>query len=263
MPAHPDEMRRAFEDRGFLLLPALFSEYEIAPVRAEAETVAAREGPEVVQERESDAVRLVYGAHRFNEAFHRLSRHPRWLEPAMALMGGPVYIHQSRLNPKAAFHGEAWAWHQDYATWSDRDGLKEPRAFMVAILLDEATAANGPLMLVPGSHHYGLIAEAVDNRESPGYTLFHIAEEHLAHIVDAGGIEPVIAPAGSVLICHANMVHGSAGNITPWPRRIFYLNVAATDNPPTKFERAEHHCTRDWSALEPLGDDCLLTLAHA
>ena len=47
-------------------------------------------------------------------------------------MGGPVYIHQSRLNPKAAFHGGPWDWHQDYATWSDRDGLKEPRAFMVA-----------------------------------------------------------------------------------------------------------------------------------
>ena len=261
MQALTDAARRAFEDHGFVLLPALFSEEEISSVRAEVETVASREGPEVVREADSDAVRLVYGAHRFNEVFHRLSRHPRWLEPVQALMEGPVYIHQSRLNPKAAFHGGAWAWHQDYATWADRDGLREPRAFMVAILLDEATAANGPLMLVPGSHHYGLIAEAVDNRESPGYTLFHISEEHLAHIVDAGGIEPVIAPAGSVLIIHANMVHGSAGNITPWPRRIFYLNVAAVDNPPTKFERAEHHCTRDWSPIEALGDDCLLTHA--
>ena len=123
-----------------------------------------------------------------------LSRHPRWLEPVQDLMGGPVYIHQSRLNPKAAFHGGPWDWHQDYATWSNRDGLREPRAFMVAILLDEANAANGPLMLVPGSHHYGLIAEAADNRESPGYTLFVISEEHLTHIVDAGGIEPFVGP---------------------------------------------------------------------
>ena len=261
MPAFTDAMRSEFEDRGFLLLPALFSEDEIAAVRAEVEAVAAREGPEVVQEPESDAVRLVYGAHRFNDAFRRLSRHPRWLRVAEALMGGPVYIHQSRLNPKAAFRGGPWAWHQDYATWADRDGLKEPRAFMVAILLDEATAANGPLMLVPGSHRHGLIHEAVDNKESPGYTLFHIDEEHLARVIDAGGIEPVIGPAGSVLISHANMVHGSSANITPWPRRIFYLNVAAVDNPPTRFERAEHHCTRDWSPIEPLADDCLRGLA--
>ena len=260
MPALTDAMRRKFEDRGFLLFSGLFSEDEIAAVRAEVETVAAREGPEVVTEPEADAVRLVYGAHRFNEAFHRLSHHPRWLAVAEALMDGPVYIHQSRLNPKAAFHGGPWAWHQDYATWADRDGLREPRAFIVAILLDEANAANGPLMLVPGSHRCGLIAEAVDNQESHGYTLFHISRERLAHIVDAGGIEPVVGPAGSVLIIHANVVHGSAGNITPWPRRIFYLNVAAVDNPPTRFERAEHHCTRDWSPIESLGDDCLLTL---
>ena len=260
MTALTGPMRQDFEDHGFLVLPGLFSEDEIAAVRAEVETVASQTGPEVVYELESDAVRMVYGAHRHNEAFRRLSRHPRWLEPVQALMGGPVYIHQSRLNTKAAFHGGAWTWHQDYATWSDRDGLREPRAFMVAVLLDEATMVNGPLMLVPGSHRRGLIAAAVDNHESPNYTVFRISEDHLAQVVDAGGIEPVVGPAGSVLISHANMVHGSAGNITPWPRRIFYLNVAAVDNPPTKFDRAEHLCTRDWSPIGPLADDCLRTL---
>ena len=56
MPALTDAQRREFEDHGFLLLPALFSEEEIAPLRAEVETVAAREGPEVVAEAESDEV---------------------------------------------------------------------------------------------------------------------------------------------------------------------------------------------------------------
>ena len=81
MPALTDAQRREFEDHGYLLLPALFSEAEIAAVRAEVETVASRDGPEVVPEAESDDIRIVYGAHRFNEAFGRLSRHPRWLAP--------------------------------------------------------------------------------------------------------------------------------------------------------------------------------------
>ena len=260
MTALNDSMQRDFEDRGFVMLPGLFSEDEIAAVRAEVGTVASRTGPEVIRELDSDAVRMVYGAHRHNEAFRRLSRHPRWLEPVQALMGGPVYIHQSRLNTKAAFRGGPWTWHQDYATWSDRDGLREPRAFMVAILLDEASPINGPLMLVPGSHHRGLIAAATDNRESPGYTVFQIGEEDLAQMAAEGGIEPFVGPPGSVLISHANIVHGSAGNITPWPRRIFYLNVSAVDNPPTKFERPEHLCTRDWRGIRPLSDDCLRTL---
>ncbi|MDE0710789.1 MAG: phytanoyl-CoA dioxygenase family protein [Rhodospirillales bacterium] len=255
-----ESMRRQFQHRGFLLLPSLFSEDEIAHVRSAVAAVAARKGPEVIHEPDSDVVRMVYGAHRFNEAFGRLARHPRWLEPVQALMGGPVYIHQSRLNTKAAFHGGPWTWHQDYATWSNRDGLLEPRAFMVAILLDQASTSNGPLMLVPGSHRCGLIADAVDNQESSSYTVFEIGEERLAQIVRTGGIELFVGPPGSVLITHANMVHGSAGNITPWPRRIFYLNVAAVDNPPTKFDRPEHLCTRDWSAVGPLDDDCLRML---
>ena len=136
-------MRQDFEDHGFLMLSGLFSEDEIAAVRAEVETVASRKGPEVVYELESDAVRMVYGAHRYNEAFCRLSRHPRWLELVQDLMVGPVYIHQSRLNTKAAFRGGPWTWHQDHATWSNRDGLREPRAFMIAILLDEASSITG------------------------------------------------------------------------------------------------------------------------
>ena len=45
MPALSDAMRREFEDHGYLLLPALFSESEIAAVRAEVETVAAQGRP--------------------------------------------------------------------------------------------------------------------------------------------------------------------------------------------------------------------------
>ena len=81
-------------------------------------------------------------------------------------------------------------------------------------------------------------------------------------LADGPGIAAQLGPAGSVLICHSNIVHGSSNNITPWPRTIFYLNLAASDNPPTIFKRAEHHCTRDWSPIEPFGEDCLLALVN-
>jgi len=222
----------------------------------------ARTGPEVVCEEGSEAVRLVYGAHRFDEAFERLGRHPYLIRAAEQLLGAEgVYIHQSRLNPKAAFEGSVWEWHQDFATWHDRDGLQEPRALMVAVFIEDVSAANAPLLIVPGSHKGGLVHEANDNREAGGFTLFTIPPATLARLADGPGIAAQVGPAGSVLICHSNIVHGSANNITPWPRTIFYLNVAACDNPPTNFQRAEHHCTRDWSPIEPLGPDCLRDLA--
>jgi len=255
-PLTPDQVTH-FEEEGYVFLPAVFNAEEISLVRDAVENVSKRTGPEVVREHTSDAVRLVYGVHRYDDVFRRLSLHPRVLEPAMQLMGGPVYIHQSRLNPKAAFRGENWAWHQDFATWNERDGLLKPDAMMVAVFLDDAKEVNGPLMIVPRSHKHGLIHDATDNHESGGYTLFLISPETIARYADRGGIKAITGPAGSVLICHCNIVHGSSGNITPWPRRIYYLNLASVDNPPTKFERAEHHCTRDFAPLQPLADDCL------
>ena len=202
----PDAQQlNGFAEQGFVFLPSLFSDAEVAVLRAGAARIMARTGPEVVCEADSNTVRLVYGAHMYDEVFVRLGRHPHLVRAAEQLLETDgVYIHQSRLNPKAAFAGAEWEWHQDFATWHDRDGLKEPRALMVAVFIEDMTAANAPLLIVPGS----------------------------------------------------------SNNITPWPRTIFYLNLAASDNPPTIFKRAEHHCTRDWSPIEPLGEDCLLELIN-
>ena len=258
-----DNAERIFEEEGFLFSPSLFTADEVAVLRAATVEITAREAPEVVHEPDSDAIRLVYGAHRFNEAFRRLGRHPRLIGPAERLMGAGVYIHQSRLNPKTAFEGESWAWHQDFATWNNRDGMARPRAMVVAVFIEEVTAANAPLLIIPRSHRRGLIHEAEDNRDADGYTLFHIPPDTIAGLAAESGIAAQTGAAGSVLICHCNIVHGSSSNITPLPRTIYYLNYAAVDNPPTNFRRAEHHCTRDWSAIVPLADDCLKQLARA
>ena len=161
----------AFEEHGFVFLPSLFSDAEVTVLRAGAVRIMARNGPEVVCEADSKTVRLVYGAHMYDEAFVRLARHPHLIRAAEQLLETDgVYIHQSRLNPKAAFEGGIWDWHQDFATWHDRDGLAEPRALMVAVFIEDVTAANAPLLIVPGSHRDGLVHEANDNREAGGYT---------------------------------------------------------------------------------------------
>ena len=256
-----DDAKRVFEEEGFLFFPALFSAAEVAVLRTAAAEVVVRRGSGVVQEPGSDAVRLVYGAHRFNEIFSRLGRHPRLIGRAERLMDASVYVHQSRLNPKVAFAGELWPWHQDFATWNDRDGMARPRAMMVAVFLEDVTAANAPLLIIPRSHRGGLIHGTEDNKDADGYTLFQIPPDTIAGLAAEGGVAAQTGVAGSVLICHCNIVHGSSTNITPLPRTIFYLNYAAVDNPPTNFRRAGHHCTRDWSPIVPLADDCLNQLA--
>lgn len=259
-----EEQVRAFDERGYVFLPELFSEAEIAPLRDELPALLARQGPEVVRERDDpDAVRLVYGSHVVSEPFRRLSLHPRLLGPARQLLREPCYIHQSRLNPKQDFGGGTWTWHQDFGTWHRVDGMAAPHCLMTAVFLDEANAANAPLMIVPGSQHHGLIEDAVPDAEADGYALMEIDRPTLERLVAEGGLEALTGPAGSVAFLHCNIVHGSSNNITPWRRAIFYLNYNAVSNACAGLDRAWHHCNRDHSPLEPLADDCLRALAAA
>jgi len=59
------------------------------------------------------------------------------------------------------------------------------------------------------------------------------------------------------------VVHGSTVNITPLRRVILYLNVCTIDNRGQSFARPEHLATRDFSAIEKLGADCLTRFATA
>lgn len=71
-----------FDDRGFLLLPEVFSGAEAALLLAEAHAVYELDRQEVWRE-SSGAARTAFAAHTYNEAFRRLGRHPRLINPVM------------------------------------------------------------------------------------------------------------------------------------------------------------------------------------
>lgn len=79
------------------------------------------------------------------------------LSAAEELLESEVHVFQCKVNAKQALRGEVWQWHQDYSVWGPKDGMPEPRAVNVALLLDDTTEHNGPLLVVPGSHRDGAI----------------------------------------------------------------------------------------------------------
>ena len=252
-----------FDEQGYLFCPGLFALDEIALLQDALPDLLKRRGDEVVREPDDpDAVRLLYGSHVFSEAYRRLSLHPRLLGPVRQLLRDEVYIHQSRLNPKQDFGGGVWNWHQDFGTWHNKDGMPEPHCVMVAVFLDASTAANAPLLIVPGSQRFGRVTTATPDQKASGYALYDIDRPTLKKLVDENGIEPLLGPAGSVGFLHCNIVHGSANNITPWRRAILYFNYNAVSNACTGSERAWHHNNRDFTPLRPLADDCLRDLAE-
>jgi len=259
-----DSQIQEYETKGYVLVPGILRPPEIAVLNEAVETITHHDGPEVMREA-SGRPHVVYGMHRLDPRFAALSRHPRLVKPAEQLLGSSIYVHQSRVNVKQ-FGGAVVDWHQDFGTYHRVDGVPEPRGLMVSIFLDEVTACNAPLMVVPGTQHAGIVQEArvnqaAEDHERAARFRYDISYETLDRLVRAHGLEAVTGPAGAVLFMNMNVVHGSTVNITPLRRVILYLNVCAVDNRGTTFERPEYLAARDFTPIEPLAEDCLERLA--
>jgi ectoine hydroxylase len=260
------EQLKAFDEQGYCFFPNCFSEAEITLLRDEAENLLKLNRPEVWREK-SGAPRTVFAAHTFSEVFALLARHPRLVEPLQQLFGEDVYVHQFKLNAKAAFEGDVWQWHQDYGTWQRDDGMPAPRAMNIAVFLDEVMPINGPLLLIPKSHKQGVF-DAGHDMLTTSYPLWTLDKEtvtRLARLAEGESGIGIVAPtgkAGSVLMFHGNLVHASPPNITPYPRKIVYLTLCAVSNHITKFKRAEWIAHRDFTPIVPISDDALVEYAR-
>ncbi|MSO75550.1 MAG: proline hydroxylase [Alphaproteobacteria bacterium] len=254
------EQRAEFDELGFLFLADCFAPEEVAALRGEAEEIYRSDRQEVWRE-SNGAPRTAFAAHTYNEAFGLLARHPRLIAPVVDLLGEPVYMHQFKVNAKAAFDGDVWQWHQDYGTWQRDDGMPEARAMNIAVFLDEVMAINGPLMFIPKSHRQGVFGAGHD-LATTSYPLWTLDRETVTRLVAEGGIVAPTGKPGSVLMFHGNLVHASPPNITPYPRKIVYLTLCAVSNHITKYTRAEWIAHRDFRPIEPVADNALTAYAR-
>jgi ectoine hydroxylase len=267
------EQLRAFDDDGYLFLPDCFGEEEVALLRHEAEQIYRSDRKEVWREK-SGAPRTAFAAHTYNEGFRLLGNHPRLIEPVEQLFGEPLYMHQYKVNAKAAFDGDIWQWHQDYGTWARDDGMPEPRAMNISVFLDEVMPINGPLMFIPRSHKFGVLPAGHDEGTT-SYPLWTLDHETITRLVEAAGSRGgprggphggIVAPTGkpgAVLMFHGNLVHGSTANITPYPRKIVYLTLCAVSNHIRKPTRPEWIAHQDFAPIRPVADDALLQYARS
>lgn len=256
-----DAQLEQFDEEGWLFFENVFDADEVALLSQEAHRVFAMDREEVFRESDGKTARTAFAAQNYNEAFHRLGRHPRLVEPVRQILGGDVYMHQYKVNAKAAFNGDVWQWHQDFGTWHRDDQMPEPRAMNIALFVEDVTEFNGALMFIPRSHKAGVI-EAGHDLETTSYPLWTIDDETITRLVDDGGIIAPKGKAGSVIMFHSNLVHGSPSNMSPFDRTIVYLSLCHVDNHIRRFKRAEWIAHRDFTPIECLPDDCLKDLAR-
>ncbi len=230
-----------FERDGFVVVEALVDRRTVAALLAEVERLATdpaiAASERVVREPDGDDVRSVFDVHRTSPLIASVVASPSMAGLARQLLGSDVYVHQSRVNRKPGFVGKEFSWHSDFETWHAEDGMPAARAVSVSLALTPNYVHNGSLMIVPGSHRTFVPTVGLTpgdhyrsslRRQQVGVP----SPEQLAALVDAAGgeIAVVTGPAGSGVVFDCNAMHGSSGNITPFPRTNLFVVYNSVHN---------------------------------
>jgi ectoine hydroxylase-related dioxygenase (phytanoyl-CoA dioxygenase family) len=222
----PSERRALFEEQGYLSLEGLLGDNEVRECQEEVERLhhlaaelAERGDPAAGHfQREPFAagaqrddgtyvLRKIENTRQFSEVFQRLAAHPRLVAVLQELLGPDLLLFRSTLMLKPAHHGSAHGLHQDSAYWP----MEPPALVTVSIALNDATAENGCIKVIPGSHRWGLQEWGRIARD---------ANEPLTDRQDVDESEAVDVPlrAGGAVLFHSLTVHGSGPNLSPKPR---------------------------------------------
>ena len=145
------------------------------------------------------------------------------LDIVAELLGPSIRFHHSKLNLKGGHVGAPVDVHQDAAFYphSNDDVLA------VGLLLDDATAENGAMAVLPGSHR-GPIYTHFDTQ---GRFVGGMRADDIAKL-DRRGATLLTLPAGSIHIHHYRLVHWSAPNTSAGDRRLLINAYAAADAVP-------------------------------
>ncbi|MCB1152651.1 ectoine hydroxylase, partial [bacterium] len=228
----------SYESDGFLLLEEALDDREVRSLDDELEAVAAAMGSRderVIREPGSDTVRSVFQIHELSGRVAELASDPRLLGRVRQILGSEAYIHQSRVNFKPGLRGKEFYWHSDFETWHVEDGMPRPRAVSASIILTPNNEFNGPLMLVPGSHkvYVRCVGETPEDNYMSSLKKQEIgtpSADALTAMVRDGGIVAPKGEAGSVIFFDCNTMHGSAGNISPFPRNNVFFVYNSLEN---------------------------------
>lgn len=228
-----------YENNGYLFLERFFDANELKAMRDELDKLweegKTSDRPEVIRELESQEVRSIFAVHQTNELFKKVSEHPKVRAIVQYILGGDVYVHQSRINFKPGFQGEGFYWHSDFETWHIEDGMPRMRALSCSIALTDNHMYNGPLMVLPGSHreYVACVGETPEGNYKSSLKKQVIGvpdEENITRMVDEYGVDIPVGPAGSVLLFDCNVMHGSSSNISPRPRSNVFFVFNSVEN---------------------------------
>jgi hypothetical protein len=124
-----------------------------------------------------------------------------------------VTWHQDRtVSVSERFDAEGWGpWSRKAGAWHVQPPLEVLEQMVtIRLHLDEASAANGCLKVLPGSHRLGLLDAA-----------------EIAARVAASPVVPCPSAPGGAVVMRPHILHASEKSTSPQPRRILHFEYAS------------------------------------
>ncbi|XP_065648251.1 probable alpha-ketoglutarate-dependent hypophosphite dioxygenase isoform X2 [Hydra vulgaris] len=218
-----------YREEGYTVVKNLLSEEELKQTRVALDELKERSIKSFQAGEKSDIYEVERGADgkqilnriRFpcelHETFYNLQRHDKILDCVEDLIGPSFrYIAQDKLNLKPACTGAAVRWHQDWAFFPHTNDS----VLTASILLHDTTRSNGCLQIVPGTHKGPILSHYFNNTFANVITDKKFKPNNLVYLE---------APAGSLTLHNARVVHGSAKNTSNQPRSTLCFVFTAMD----------------------------------
>lgn len=215
---------------GYVAVPSLLDAAQVAALRRVTDTFLERSRAVT----RSDAVFDLDPRHTPASPVVRRIKNPadndplyRWVafespipDIVAELIGPSIRFHHSKLNMKGSRVGAPVEVHQDAAFYphSNDDVLA------VGLLLDDATAENGAMAVLPGSHRGPIYT----HYDAQGRFVGGMRAEDIARL-DRRSATLLALPAGSIHIHHYRLVHWSAPNTSSAERRLLINSYTAAD----------------------------------
>ena len=200
---------------GYTLFPEFLNSREVGELLSDVESICAgntlarhdksRLEMEPNQPPAGANVRRLYEPCTHYSRFRALSDSEPLLRCVEQLLGSNLLFHYSKINMKPPAIGSVVEWHQDLAYYP----LTNHDSVAILFYLDDATANNGCLQVIPECHRAPLMNHT-------RYGFFRVGSLCRVKLVARSLSE---AKAGSVIFMHCMTPHASTMNTSPLPRR--------------------------------------------
>ena len=241
-----------FYKKGYLILQNALSKDIISNIKLTFNFSKWSKEKSMIFEEDGVTPRSLFGLHKLDFTLIKSLIKKDILALCKKILDDECYIYQSHINYKRNSGGGEYWWHSDFTFWHSEGGMRAPNALSLVFFLDKVNKSNGPLEVIPGSHHFtytNKLSRKFDNTNirhdrSTIYSEDDYAEEGLISMKDIKKMKtkPVklFGNAGDMIIMDANLWHYSSKNKSIKDRMFLFIVLNSFSNQSVHYTRPDY-----------------------